>query len=87
VVVFTLAKEVQKSGEKDKSIINQLKSRVMGIDRAKWLTEWAYDEGKISRAEMLRYQELYKKLIGEDLFVEIGDSQEWKEFQKLQQKL
>ena len=47
----------------------------------------AYVDGKISRAEMLRYQELHKKLIGEDLFVEIGESQEWKEFEKLSQKL
>ena len=40
----------------------------------------AYKNGKISRKEMFRYQELKVKLIGLDSFVEVQDTKDWKEF-------
>ena len=47
----------------------------------------SYLQGKITRKEMYRYQELHKKLIGNDSFVEVGDSEEWNEFMKISSKL
>jgi hypothetical protein len=47
----------------------------------------ALAKGKISRKELYRYLELHKKLIGDDKFVEIGDSVEWKEFNELTKKI
>jgi|6_EtaG_2_1085325.scaffolds.fasta_scaffold81671_3 hypothetical protein len=47
----------------------------------------AFIDGKITRSEMYRYQELYKVLIGTDSFVEIGESLEWTEFQEITNKI
>ena len=47
----------------------------------------AYMKGKITRNEMYRYQELHKKLIGTDSFVEIGNSKDWNEFINLSNKI
>ena len=47
----------------------------------------AYMKGKITRIQMHRYQELHKKLIGTDSFVEIGNSKDWEEFINLSNKI
>lgn len=47
----------------------------------------AYQQGKITREEMFRYQSLHKKLMGDDSFVEIDDTPEWKEFNQLTIKI
>jgi len=47
----------------------------------------AYQTGKITREEMHRYQELHKKLIGNDSFVEVEDTPEWMELGKISRKI
>jgi len=47
----------------------------------------AFLKKDITKKEMYRYQELHKKLIGNDMFVEVGESDEWKEFQSLSIKI
>ena len=48
----------------------------------------AYQQGKITRDEMYRYQELHKKLMGNDMFVEVDSyNPEWTEFNKLTGKI
>ena len=48
----------------------------------------AFTQGKITREEMYRYQELHKKLMGNNMFVEVDDSNpEWKEFNELTGKI
>lgn len=48
----------------------------------------AWQKGNISKAEMYRYQELNKKLMGNDAFVEIDNTNpEWKEFNQLTAKI
>lgn len=48
----------------------------------------AYQQGKITRDEMYRYQELHKKLMGNDMFVEVDSANpEWTEFNKLTGKI
>lgn len=47
----------------------------------------AYQAGKITRAEMYRYQTLHEKLMGGDMFVEVGDTPEWTELQNLACKI
>jgi hypothetical protein len=42
---------------------------------------------KINRIELQRFIELHKKLMGNNLFVEVGDSPEWKEFNILTNKI
>ena len=47
----------------------------------------AYQAGKITRAEMYRYQTLHSKLIGKSSFVMIGDTPLWDEFGALTRKI
>jgi|TARA_Y100000015_G_C2392220_1_gene90774 hypothetical protein len=43
----------------------------------------AIQEGRISQSQAIRYKVLHQRLIGKNLFVEIGDTKEWKEFNEL----
>lgn len=47
----------------------------------------AYQQGRITRTEMYRYQELRDKLMGGHSFVIIEDTPEWDEFQMLTCKI
>ena len=47
----------------------------------------AIRENKITQSEGLRYLKLHKKLIGNNPFVEIENTAEWDEFQKLTSKI
>jgi hypothetical protein len=46
----------------------------------------AYVHGKITRDEMYRYQNLHRKLMLSS-FVEMEDTEDWKEFRMLNEKI
>ena len=48
----------------------------------------AFTQGKITRKEMYRYQELHEKLMGSNMFVVVDDSNpEWEELNDLTGKI
>ncbi len=47
----------------------------------------AYQAGRISRDEMYRYQSLKRELMGESMFVVVGNTTKWREFNKLTKKI